>query len=71
MLERPTKVVSPPGGILADEMGLGKTVEVLCCMLLHPRPPFPQPARLPTLMEMEVSERAKPQYVTYMLSVCL
>ena len=26
-----------PGGILADEMGLGKTVEVLACMMLHPR----------------------------------
>ncbi|GBM04771.1 E3 ubiquitin-protein ligase SHPRH [Araneus ventricosus] len=25
------------GGILADEMGLGKTVEVLACILLHPR----------------------------------
>jgi E3 ubiquitin-protein ligase SHPRH len=26
------------GGILADSMGLGKTVEVLACMLAHPRP---------------------------------
>ncbi|KAF2890744.1 hypothetical protein ILUMI_15429, partial [Ignelater luminosus] len=26
------------GGILADEMGLGKTVEVLACILLHPKP---------------------------------
>ncbi|CAH1988084.1 unnamed protein product [Acanthoscelides obtectus] len=25
------------GGILADEMGLGKTVEVLACILLHPK----------------------------------
>lgn len=25
------------GGILADEMGLGKTVEVLACILNHPR----------------------------------
>ncbi|GIX67705.1 e3 ubiquitin-protein ligase SHPRH [Caerostris extrusa] len=25
------------GGILADEMGLGKTVEILACILLHPR----------------------------------
>ena len=31
-----------PGGILADEMGLGKTVEVLACILAHPRPGFTQ-----------------------------
>jgi len=37
-LRNPPKAVqSPPGGILADEMGLGKTVEVLACVLLHPR----------------------------------
>ena len=32
---------SPPlplGGILADEMGLGKTVEVIACILCHPKP---------------------------------
>lgn len=29
---------SSSGGILADEMGLGKTVEVLACILAHPRP---------------------------------
>ncbi|XP_076444926.1 E3 ubiquitin-protein ligase SHPRH-like [Babylonia areolata] len=51
--EKPRKKSSPPGGILADEMGLGKTVEVLCCLLLHPRPAVPPPPRLPTLMEME------------------
>ena len=26
------------GGILADEMGLGKTVELLYCVVHHPRP---------------------------------
>ncbi|XP_022696804.1 E3 ubiquitin-protein ligase SHPRH-like isoform X2 [Varroa jacobsoni] len=31
----------PPGGILADEMGLGKTLEVISCVLAHPRPGFP------------------------------
>ena len=35
--EKPRFVESPPGGILADEMGLGKTVEVLSCILCHPR----------------------------------
>ncbi|XP_008201431.1 E3 ubiquitin-protein ligase SHPRH isoform X2 [Tribolium castaneum] len=36
-----TKPIVDPssrGGILADEMGLGKTVEVLACILLHPKP---------------------------------
>lgn len=28
----------PLGGILADEMGLGKTVEVIACILCHPKP---------------------------------
>ena len=45
LLHRFTKhrFVAPPripGGILADEMGLGKTVEVLACILAHPRPGF-------------------------------
>nr|XP_006814870.1 PREDICTED: E3 ubiquitin-protein ligase SHPRH-like [Saccoglossus kowalevskii] len=35
--DKPLVVGEKPGGILADEMGLGKTVEVLACMLLHPR----------------------------------
>ncbi|XP_068707085.1 E3 ubiquitin-protein ligase SHPRH-like isoform X2 [Montipora foliosa] len=28
----------PLGGVLADEMGLGKTVEVIACILCHPKP---------------------------------
>jgi len=45
----PQQVRRPPGGILADEMGLGKTVEVLACMLLHPRAHIPPPAPLPVI----------------------
>lgn len=46
--DKPLAVLSTPGGILADEMGLGKTVEVLSCMLCHPRtnvqkPPYQDP----------------------------
>jgi len=47
--EFPPQVRRPPGGILADEMGLGKTVEVLACMLLHPRAHIPPPAPLPVI----------------------
>lgn len=43
--DRPIGRQAPPGGILGDEMGLGKTVEVLGCMLHHPRGylPLPEP----------------------------
>ncbi|XP_071801260.1 E3 ubiquitin-protein ligase SHPRH-like [Asterias amurensis] len=37
--QRFTQKPSFPGGILADEMGLGKTVEVIACILAHPRYP--------------------------------
>lgn len=36
-LEKPIIEESSRGGILADEMGLGKTVEVLACILNHPK----------------------------------
>ncbi|GAB6026708.1 hypothetical protein CHUAL_013216 [Chamberlinius hualienensis] len=38
---KPLKQPTSPGGILADEMGLGKTIEVLACILCHPRPANP------------------------------
>ncbi|ELU00238.1 hypothetical protein CAPTEDRAFT_220844 [Capitella teleta] len=40
--DEPLLPTAPPGGILADEMGLGKTVEVLSCILCHPRTGLPQ-----------------------------
>lgn len=49
VLDRPTKIARKPGGILADEMGLGKSVEVLACILCHPRPP----STLPTDQDQE------------------
>ncbi|RZC37273.1 E3 ubiquitin-protein ligase SHPRH [Asbolus verrucosus] len=36
-INKPVIEESSRGGILADEMGLGKTVEVLACILLHPK----------------------------------
>lgn len=42
--DKPLAVLPTPGGILADEMGLGKTVEVLSCMLCHPRQNVKKPA---------------------------
>ena len=46
--------MSPPGGILADEMGLGKTVEVLACMLNHPRADVPKIEKRPVIVAKEV-----------------
>ncbi|KAG7174962.1 E3 ubiquitin-protein ligase SHPRH-like [Homarus americanus] len=42
--DKPLAILPTPGGILADEMGLGKTVEVLSCMLCHPRQNVEKPA---------------------------
>ena len=46
--------MSPAGGILADEMGLGKTVEVLACMLNHPRADVPKIEKRPVIVAKEV-----------------
>ncbi|XP_071112627.1 E3 ubiquitin-protein ligase SHPRH-like isoform X1 [Haliotis cracherodii] len=46
VMKRPLMSSWPPGGLLADEMGLGKTVEVLSCVLLHPRTSLPRPQKL-------------------------
>ncbi|XP_005088907.1 E3 ubiquitin-protein ligase SHPRH [Aplysia californica] len=51
--DRPKAIPLLPGGILADEMGLGKTVEVLCCMLLHPRQDLEPLQALPVLADSE------------------
>lgn len=51
---RPKAIPALPGGILADEMGLGKTVEVLCCMLLHPRTDVELPEQLPVIEDLSM-----------------
>ncbi|XP_017783304.1 PREDICTED: E3 ubiquitin-protein ligase SHPRH [Nicrophorus vespilloides] len=40
LLEQPVCKPLSNSGILADEMGLGKTVEVLACILAHPKEPY-------------------------------
>ena len=52
MKEKPVQGSSSPGGILADEMGLGKTVEVLSCILTHPRTELPPAELLPVVEDM-------------------
>ena len=57
---RPIKVEATPGGILADEMGLGKTVEVLSCVLNHPRKNIPKPSYMdPIIIENIKSKKKK------------
>ncbi|KAK8397451.1 hypothetical protein O3P69_004894 [Scylla paramamosain] len=56
--DKPLAVPPTPGGILADEMGLGKTVEVLSCMLCHPRLDVPKPEYLePVTVEAQKTRR--------------
>jgi len=50
--EKPLWHTSSSGGILADEMGLGKTVEVLSCILTHPRTGLPEAELLPVIEDM-------------------
>jgi SNF2 family DNA or RNA helicase len=50
-------VASPKGGILAESMGLGKTVEVLACILAHPRP---QPKATPVPRAQQKLDFAPP-----------
>ncbi len=58
--DKPKAFPLPTGGILADEMGLGKTVEVLSCMLCHPRLDVPKPDELePILLEKETRKRRR------------
>merc|ERR1711874_695930 len=60
--DKPLTVRSSPGGILADEMGLGKTVEVLSCMLCHPRGSLPKPEYLEPI-KLERHQRKKVQAI--------
>ncbi|KAK4288850.1 hypothetical protein Pmani_038148 [Petrolisthes manimaculis] len=56
---KPLAVLPTPGGILADEMGLGKTVEVLACMLCHPRQSVPKPEYQEPIAESSSYKRKK------------
>ena len=66
--ENPFGHVSPPGGILADEMGLGKTVEVLACMLNHPRTNLPTIPLRPIIVREEVCSRTFSCYSKYIFT---
>ena len=58
--DKPFQNPTCPGGILADEMGLGKTVEVLSCMLCHPRKDVPEQFyQEPIIIEQSFKKRRK------------
>ena len=72
--KKPLTIAPPTGGILADEMGLGKTVEVLACMMSHPRRDLPTLEELPVVPDEEVVHfdlaRNYTQYVKKALAWC-
>lgn len=63
-MKQPLMSSWPPGGLLADEMGLGKTVEVLSCVLLHPRTSLPRPQKRSFSCDQEVGSRSVMIYQT-------
>ena len=57
-----------PGGILADEMGLGKSLELLYCVLHHPKPtalPVPATVSPDDIDAAATAATAEPQCLTF------